>query len=124
MKLLLDKGCYIEDRRAEPSRGKPSLIVQETCAWCRKSFVYIVAEADASNVSDVCKPCHDSMLVLEFYDENGVCMISPVAVSSLEVAEKRLQEISEGAVSATLWDQRNYAKAKWVRQDGVWVAVY
>jgi putative endonuclease len=57
MKILILKASHIEDRRAESSKDKPSMVIEEICEECKSTFHYVVATGDASNFTPVCKPC-------------------------------------------------------------------
>ena len=121
MKLLLEKNHRVEDRRAKTSRDKPSLLVQETCHRCGVEFVYIVAAADASNVTDLCGRCCDQQLLLSVYD--NVELLERRGVWNIEEAEERLRDVTAGR-HAILRLQSQFVLhppvKSWRFEDGQW----
>ncbi len=124
MKVLLEKGCHVEDRRAETSQNKPSLVISETCNDCKETFLYIIAEKDASNVTDVCKPCLAKWFILEVYCKGDG--IGTVTVRTKAQAEKELQNFVGGTM-AILWEpieggDESDIEEVWTCEDDKWSA--
>ena len=121
MKVLLENSCCIEDRRVETSKGKKSLIVQETCGHCKKVFVYIVAEADASLVSDLCSKCSDKQLKLYVYDSIGV--LERHTVWNVTEAEEVLRNTATGRNAVLRNTEEIRVLKTWRFEDAYWQVV-
>lgn len=61
---LNDTPCRIEDRRAQSSRDKPSSVFELLCEDCGNHFLIVVAVADATDYTSVCRECWNARAVL------------------------------------------------------------